>query len=49
MKKSANMSDKVKLTEIWKRTTIFADVTPVCDDGQQVEAHKVILDEQVLF
>ena len=27
----------------------FADVTLACEDGQQVEAHKVILAEQVLF
>ena len=26
----------------------FADVTLACEDGQQVEAHKVILAEQVL-
>ena len=27
----------------------FTDVTLACEDGQQVEAHKVILAEQVLF
>ena len=27
----------------------FSDVTLACEDGQQVEAHKVILAEQVLF
>ena len=27
----------------------FADVTLACEDGQQVEAHKVILAKQVLF
>ena len=27
----------------------FTNVTLACDDGQQVEAHKVILAEQVLF
>ena len=27
----------------------FKDVTLACEDGQQVEAHKVILAEQVLF
>ena len=27
----------------------FADVTLACEDGQQVEAHKIILAEQVLF
>ena len=27
----------------------FADVTLACEDGQQVEAHKVILAGQVLF
>ena len=27
----------------------FKDVTLVCEDGQQVEAHKVILAGQVLF
>ena len=27
----------------------FADVTLACEDGQQLESHKVILAEQVLF
>ena len=27
----------------------FADVTLACEDGQQVEAHKVILAGQVFF
>ena len=27
----------------------FADVTLACEDGQQVEGHKVILAEQVLI
>ena len=27
----------------------FADVTLACEDGEQVEAHKVILAGQVLF
>ena len=32
-----------------KEDNNFADVTLACEDGQQVEAHKVILAEQVLF
>ena len=34
--------DKVELLEIQKDNN-FADVTLVCEDGKQVEAHKVIL------
>ena len=34
--------DKVELLEIRKDNN-FADVTLVCEDGKQVEAHKVIL------
>ena len=32
-----------------KEDNNFADVTLACEDGQQVEAHKVILAGQVLF
>ena len=40
--------DKVELLEIQKDNN-FADVTLVCEDGKQVEAHKVILAGQVHF
>ena len=32
-----------------KSDKYFTDVTLACEDGQQVEAHKVILAGQVLF
>ena len=42
------MSDKVAFGNS-KEDNNFADVALACEDGQQVEAHKVILAGQVLF
>ena len=50
---SDNMVDQYEwqgwASENLSNNSDFSDVTLACEDGQQVEAHKVILAGQVLF